>query len=422
MLSAPIAVQTESRKCAIRAKFQEAQQMTGYDQGLSTTSSKVNLTRILNIRKKGSREQAVTSTTPTVGQEDLANFAYHYPSHCSNEPIVLHFLTRLAPFTTRMIRFQDFDFDVPDRSFHTVSTCWQLATNHVTCVKELTPELFINSVILQNRQHLALGKRQNGNSIDSVQLPPWAQDNPRLFILVNRAALESNLVSAHLPKWINLIFGYQQTGQTAKEAINLYHPFTYYGAINVDDIDCSVRKGAVQAMIRNYGQVPQQLFQNAAHSNKAASLTDEVQESSSAILPIDSVSNQPWGRWLGSPSETQPEAMALGQLPILHNLRLAFWISKRRRIGDSIYHVFEKCPYKELYQYHENLNLRDTFQDLQVVFCNHANQLKGQEMDRSRQSSLSSNVVGFNPGVGCNFVHKLFSVARMELGGAGNVK
>lgn len=53
----------------------------------------------------------------------------------------------------------------------------------------------------------------------------WAKGDPRLFVLVNRAALESPYVTAHIPEWIDLVFGYKQTGRWGERAVNLYHPF-----------------------------------------------------------------------------------------------------------------------------------------------------------------------------------------------------
>ena len=59
---------------------------------------------------------------------------------------------------------------------------------------------------LVNSEHLPLGTRQNGKSLDDVELPPWAR-SPQHFIAVHRAALESPFVSANLHHWLDLIFG-----------------------------------------------------------------------------------------------------------------------------------------------------------------------------------------------------------------------
>ena len=68
------------------------------------------------------------------------------------------------------------------------------------------------------------GARQNGERVDSVELPPWSNGNARTFILVHRQALESDYVRENLMHWIDLVFGYKQTGKAAVDAINVFHP------------------------------------------------------------------------------------------------------------------------------------------------------------------------------------------------------
>ena len=48
--------------------------------------------------------------------------------------------------------------------------------------------------------------------------------NPRLYTLILRQALDSPIVSSNLHHWINLVFGYQQQGKAAVEAVNKFHP------------------------------------------------------------------------------------------------------------------------------------------------------------------------------------------------------
>ena len=40
-----------------------------------------------------------------------------------------------------------------------------------------------------------------------IVLPPWAHNSPERFISIQRDALESDFVSAHLNEWIDLIWG-----------------------------------------------------------------------------------------------------------------------------------------------------------------------------------------------------------------------
>ncbi|VDM16430.1 unnamed protein product [Hydatigera taeniaeformis] len=208
-----------------------------------------------------------------VGEDQRTLFCpiFHYPSFCSNEAITLHLLFRLIPYAFRLIQFQDGNFDDPNRLFHSVASEWSLTTSSTAFAKELVPEFYFRPDMFINCENFELGARHDGEIVDSVKLPPWAKGDPRLFVLVNRAALESSYVTAHLPEWIDLVFGYKQTGRWGERAINLYHPFTYFGAIDVENIEDPLRRGAVESMIRNYGQVPRQLFPNHPHPRRTTS-------------------------------------------------------------------------------------------------------------------------------------------------------
>lgn len=66
-----------------------------------------------------------------------------------------------------------------------------------------------------NSLDLEFGERQNGKKVDTVKLPKWANNDPKEFLRINREALESDIVSASLHNWIDLIFGYKQRGEHA---------------------------------------------------------------------------------------------------------------------------------------------------------------------------------------------------------------
>ena len=75
---------------------------------------------------------------------------------------------------------------------------------------------------------MPLGERQgDGGAVGAVALPAWARGSAHEFARLHRAALESEHVSAHLPAWIDLVFGPAQQGEAAVRACNVFHYLTY---------------------------------------------------------------------------------------------------------------------------------------------------------------------------------------------------
>ncbi|XP_050573868.1 lysosomal-trafficking regulator isoform X4 [Bombus affinis] len=224
---------------------------------------------------------------------------FHYGSHYSNSGTVLHFLVRLPPFTSMFLCYQDDNFDIPDRTFHALATTWRLTScDSTTDVKELIPEFFYLPEFLLNSEGFNFGVRQNGNRVGDVELPKWCGGDARLFILAHRAALEADLVREVLPYWIDLVFGFRQTGRPAVEAINVFHPATYYG-FNVEQIADPLERQAWETMVRTYGQTPAQLF-TVAHPLLIQNLANTIVHS---LLPqvIEGVDGIKWGNYVGAP-------------------------------------------------------------------------------------------------------------------------
>ncbi|KAJ8966192.1 hypothetical protein NQ317_015412 [Molorchus minor] len=186
---------------------------------------------------------------------------YHYGTHYSSAMIVCSYLVRLEPFTQHFLRLQGGHFDLADRMFHSVKEAWLSASKHnMADVKELIPEFFYLPEFLCNSNQFDLGVKQSGVSLGHVVLPPWAKQDPREFIRVHRMALECDYVSQNLHHWIDLIFGCKQQGQTATDAVNVFHHLFYEGNVDIYNIDDPLKKNATIGFINNFGQIPKQLF------------------------------------------------------------------------------------------------------------------------------------------------------------------
>ncbi|KAG6889353.1 hypothetical protein C0992_005581 [Termitomyces sp. T32_za158] len=184
---------------------------------------------------------------------------FHYGTHFSSSMIVCHFLIRLSPYTSMFKTLQGGDWDLPDRLFSDVPRAYDSAANDVRGdVRELIPEFYTCPEFLENIANLDFGVQQNtGERIHDVKLPPWAREDPLWFIVLNRRALESSIVSESLPAWIDLIWGIKQHDP---ESLNVFQPLSYEGSIDLDSITDELEREATVGIIHNFGQTPRKLF------------------------------------------------------------------------------------------------------------------------------------------------------------------
>eukprot|EP00752_Nemacystus_decipiens_P002115 g2019.t1 len=187
---------------------------------------------------------------------------FMYGTHYSSAGVVLHYLVRQDPFTSLHVNLQGGRFDCPDRLFYDMGQSWKACAdgNSMSDVKELTPEFFYSPEIFLNSNKLPLGEMQGERgSVDDVRLPPWAKDAFD-FVRIHRLALESEHVSKHLHRWIDLIFGYQQRGDEAVKAANVFYYLTYEGAVDLSLVNDARQREAMEAQIHHFGQTPSQVL------------------------------------------------------------------------------------------------------------------------------------------------------------------
>ncbi|KAI0700338.1 beach-domain-containing protein [Cytidiella melzeri] len=211
--------------------------------------------------------------------ESVDEKPFHYGTHFSSSMIVCHFLIRLEPFSHMFKTLQGGDWDLPDRLFSDMRRAWESASSDLRGdVRELIPEFYTCPEFLENSAHLDFGVQQsNGERIHHVKLPSWAKDDPLLFVTLNRQAIESDCVSRNLPCWIDLIWGWRQRDPAS---LNVFHPLSYEGSIDLDSITDDLEREATVGIIHNFGQTPRKLF-NTPHPERMMHGT--------STLPIGSI-------------------------------------------------------------------------------------------------------------------------------------
>ncbi|KAL2017373.1 hypothetical protein VTK56DRAFT_2253 [Thermocarpiscus australiensis] len=193
---------------------------------------------------------------------EMGEATFHYGTHYSSAMIVASYLIRLPPFVEAFVLMQGGTFDIADRLFFSIEGAWTSASReNESDVRELIPEFFYLPDFLTNINGYNFGVRQgSGGRVDNVILPPWAKEDPKIFIAKHREALESPYVSQRLHHWIDLVFGYKQRGEAAVENLNVFHPQTYKGATDLDNITDPHLRAVATHVIHNFGQTPHQIF------------------------------------------------------------------------------------------------------------------------------------------------------------------
>lgn len=234
------------------------------------TSDELDLTNPKSYRDLSKPMGCQTAERESEFRERYAAFAdmggdesppFHYGTHYSSAMIVSSYLIRLQPFVKSYLLLQGGTFDHADRLFFSIAKAWESASRkNMSDVRELIPEFFYLPEFLVNANKYDFGLLQNKTAIDSVELPPWAKGDPKVFIAKQREALESPYVTQNLHHWIDLVFGCKQKGEAAVEAVNVFHHLSYQGAKNLDTIDDPVERLATIGIIHNFGQTPHQIF------------------------------------------------------------------------------------------------------------------------------------------------------------------
>ena len=169
-----------------------------------------------------------------------------------------YYLLRVIPEV--LFKYQNNIYGPSDKLFKSMEKSYASSLNNVGDVKEVIPEFYNNSTEILINVHEA--ELTAGEPIEDVELPLWCRDASH-FCETLRDCLESDVVSASLHLWIDLVFGFKQRGDAALRADNWFPDESYM--VDWYAVKNSTEKEARETLIKQFGQVPGQLFITPHH-------------------------------------------------------------------------------------------------------------------------------------------------------------
>lgn len=181
---------------------------------------------------------------------------YHCGTFYSTHAFVSYYMIRQCPYSEIALEIQGGHFDASDRLFHSLSQLSSMDERF----QELIPELFYLPELYVNTNSYVFGRTQKRQIVNDVELPPWSQHDPRMFVLIHRKILEHKKVSESLNLWIDMIFGFRQSGKDAVEVYNTYRRACYpFGNKELSKMDNCELDGVLYEAAE-LGVNPTQLF------------------------------------------------------------------------------------------------------------------------------------------------------------------
>lgn len=191
---------------------------------------------------------------------DMSDPKYFYGFHYSLPGIIFWFLVRLQPYCYFGWDLNN-GWDDPLRMFVSIADAYNSASSaNQSDLKEMIPEMYTIPEAYRNTGKLKFQEMLS----DDVNLPDWSDKSPLKFT----NEMMKRLLEAPIADWIDLIFGYKQTGEAAVEAKNVFLPTSYHTATPES---LSMEPDVFESQTVNFGQCPTQLFTkpHPQHANAA---------------------------------------------------------------------------------------------------------------------------------------------------------
>ena len=214
---------------------------------------------------------------------DEHKFHSHLGTHYSTSSFIFYYLMRQEPYTSLLIKLQNYNQENPNRMFIGLEETIDILQNG-NDNRELIPEFYSKIDYFLNLNYSTFGRRGNGKFVNNVNLNFLKDDESYdlfisdyvHFIAEHRKLLNSNLINSSINKWIDNIFGVGQIPNKKKieESCNIYGKTSYERNMDLlKKIDKYKKAKKSNQVIRTklmnkinpillFGQTPYQVFKD----------------------------------------------------------------------------------------------------------------------------------------------------------------
>ena len=177
-------------------------------------------------------------------EKSLSEFPSHSGCHYSNLAYTYYYLIRQQPYDNLLVQLQGYQLENPNRCFINI-----IETKNITLTgadnRELIPELFSKIESLLNLNCSFYKYKQADNRIvDDLEMDVLINFNKKsylskyvYFIINHRKLLNNKIISFHLTKWIDNVFGISQLPpkENRRQSLNIYEKPSYEQTTNIEE-------------------------------------------------------------------------------------------------------------------------------------------------------------------------------------------
>ena len=182
----------------------------------------------------------------TFSKSSEQSMKFIYGAGISAPVYLSSFLMRIQPFTDLFEKLHESKISKNDLIFQNIHRFFE-QVEKTDENRELVPEAF------------TLPEAFIGDEATKSDVPKFAVD-PFEWIYINKKNINAKGMAPKIAQWVDLVFGYAQTGAEAEKHLNVFIPYIYSDVWDRFKETASMQQSMIFDLTMNLGSIPQPIF------------------------------------------------------------------------------------------------------------------------------------------------------------------